>query len=482
MIELKGKYEEMPITLKASLWFIVSNILLKGISFFTAPLFATILSEDEYGRLTIFLSYNQIVLILATWEIGLSPFQRGLFKFKEDKKLLQSVIILFAMLMSLLVFIVVFLFGENVSDFTEMPLWLMAAVFVYILTYTSYISWMTEKKVEYDYKSVSIITIVLSLVQVSFSLLAVFIIKKTASIYMLFYLIPGIIINIIITAKRLSLKDLIQNKGKIKQQLHFLIVFSWPLVVHSLSYLVLAQADRIMIGKITGNSEAGLYGVAYSIASVIIIVQSAVLQVMSPWIYQKMDKGEYYRIQATSSRILLIVSILYLIFMLIAPDVIFVMYPQHYWQGIWCIPPISLGIYFMFMYSLFVSVEECLDNTKYVAIVSITCALINVVLNYAGIKIFGYIACAYTTLICYMLFAIGHFLFMTKIVKEKRIEEKIYDGRLFLLVSLAMLLFMVLITIIYDMRIVRYILFFLLCLIIALFREEIMIIAKDLGN
>ena len=106
---------------------------------------------------------------------------------------------------------------------------------------------------------------------------------------------PGIFINTVFIIKRFNIKDLVQNQQKVKQQLQFFIGFAWPLVIHSLSYLILAQADRIMIGKILGNSEAGLYSVAYSIASVIIVVQSAALQVLSPWIYQKMDAKDYIK-------------------------------------------------------------------------------------------------------------------------------------------------------------------------------------------
>ena len=61
------KYRKIPITLKASIWFIFCNILLKGISFFTAPMFARLLSTEEYGKLSIFASYEQIIIIFATW-------------------------------------------------------------------------------------------------------------------------------------------------------------------------------------------------------------------------------------------------------------------------------------------------------------------------------------------------------------------------------------------------------------------------------
>lgn len=456
MNKLLEKYRKIPIPLKASIWFIFCNILLKGISFFTAPMFARLLSTEEYGKLSIFASYEQIIIIFATWEVGLSPFQRGIFKFKENIRTFRSVIIFFSMLTSLIVTVIILCFGAEIVKFTEMPIWLLLVLLLYTFVYTAYVSWMTENKLNYNYRHVSIMTISMAIIQILCSMTAVTKIKATAEIKLLFTLLPAIIVSSILFFKRFKPLQIIRNGSVAKEQLRFLLVFTWPLVIHSLSYLVLGQADRIMIGKMVSNSAAGLYSVSYTIASVVIIVQSGVLQVLSPWIYHQMDRKSFDVIRKKILSILFLVSALYILFMLIAPDVIICMYPEYYWEGIWCIPPISMGVYFMFMYSLFVAIEECLDQTKYVALVSITCALINLLLNYLGIKLFGYIACAYTTLFCYILFAVGHYYFMSKILKQKYNDAKVYDGRLFFVVSLIMLVIMVGITFSYSNRIIRY--------------------------
>ena len=372
------KYRKLPVQVKASLWFIMCNVLLKGISFFTAPMFARLLPTDEYGKLTLFASYEQIILIFATWEVGLSPFQRGLLKYKDSKEVLTSVVIMFGMIATVIVSCFVLIFHKNISNFTEMPLWLLVVLLIYAFLNTAYVSWMTENKLYFKYIHVSVLTVVMTVAQIAFSLMAVLFIDANAEMKMLFTLIPGIIVYVVLVLKRFRPRKLCENKEETKIQLHFLFTFTWPLVIHSLSYLILAQADRIMIGKMVSNSAAGLYGVAYTIASVVIIVQTGVLQVLSPWIYHQMDCRNYDGIKTRMLPILILVSVLYILFMLIAPDVIIYLYPQYYWEGIWCIPPISMGVYFMFMYSLFVAIEECLDQTKYVALVSITCALINV--------------------------------------------------------------------------------------------------------
>lgn len=482
MYKIQKKYRELPNTLKAAFWLTVSNVILKGISFFTAPMFASILSTNEYGKLSLFNSYEQIIVIFATWEVGLSPFQRGLFRYKGQKRSFRTTVILFAMILSLGIGFLVWMFRDIVTTFTEMPIWLLGAMGLYTFFYTAYTSWMTENKLMYSYKKVSLMTMTLAILQIVISLYAVYKIKASAEIKFLFTLIPAILIDFILFIRRFRLFDILHNFSEIKKQLKFLFFFTWPLVIHSLSYLILGQADRIMIGKMVGNEEAGLYSVAYTIASVVIIVQTAVLQVLSPWIYHCMDKKKYNQIKKNSQILLLMVSVIYLLFILIAPDIIILLYPEYYWEGIWCIPPISMGVYFMFMYSLFVAIEECLEQTKYVALVSFTCAGLNIVLNYIGIEWIGYIACAYTTLFCYIMFALGHFFFMTRILKKQLNGVKIFDGKYFLTISITMLFLMIVFTYIYAQKAIRYSVILILFSLCFAFKKRIIHILSELKN
>lgn len=469
----------MPITVRASIWFIFCNVLLKGIGFLTTPIFAKLLPIDEYGKLSIFASYEQIIVIFATWEIGLSPFQRGLFKYKTSTKLFSTVVIAFSMTLSVVIGIIAVVFSNQIINFTEMPLWLLGVLFLYVFSYTPYVCWMTEKKLEYDYKKFSIVTVGLTFVKIICALVAVIFINATAEIKLAFSLIPAIIVNSVLLIKRYRPILLLKEKDVVKEQIRFLVGFSFPLVIHSLSYLILGQADRVMIGKMVNNSAAGLYSVAYTIASVVIIVQSGVLQVITPWIYRQIEQKAYKEIGKNISKILMIVSALYIAFILVAPDLVIVLFPEQYWESICCLPPISIGVYFMFMYSLFVTIEECMDETKYIALVSIVCALTNIVLNYVGIILFGYVACAYTTLFCYIMFALGHYYFMKKILRQKAENAKIFNGRVFGLVGVMMVILMLGITFVYECRFLRYSVFVILIILGVMLRNRFLPLLRN---
>ena len=51
------KYNSMSLMAKASVWFIICNIFLKGISVITMPIFTRLLSAEDYGTYSLYLSW-----------------------------------------------------------------------------------------------------------------------------------------------------------------------------------------------------------------------------------------------------------------------------------------------------------------------------------------------------------------------------------------------------------------------------------------
>lgn len=466
---IKNKYQELPIAKRAALWLAASSIILKGVSFFTAPLFAVLLSEYEFGKLSLFTSYEQIIMICATWSAALGAYRSGLFRYKDHVPALTNAVLIFSNLLTIIFFGLLFLFVDKVMAFTKFSLWGLVVIFLYTLTYPAYECWVTKAKVDYNYKRLAVVTTLLPIVQTLSALLAILAIGATADVKFIFMLLPAILLNTVVFAKTFSLKVTCANKPIVWKQIKFVAVFSFPLVFHSMSYLLLSQADRIMIGKMTGEVQAGIYSVAYSIACIAQIIQNAVSEAFIPWLFRALEQKTYDRIHKQFVRLLVMFGGAYLLFIMMAPEVITLLYPEGYHDGIWCLPPITIGTFFIFFYSVFVNVQEYYGETKYIALVSCVCALLNIILNYFGIQYFGYVACAYTTLICYVLFAIGHYAFMRKVLRKRADGVKIFAGRYLLLIAVSMLVMMVAITMIYRYTILRYAIVAIAMLVILLF-------------
>ena len=86
----------------------------------------------------------------------------------------------------------------------------------------------------------------------------------------------------------------------------------------------------------------------------------------------------------------------------------------------------------MFLYNLFGNIEFYYEKTLFIMVASCVGAILNGVLNAAFIPIFGYYAAGYTTLFCYAVFAVSHYVFYRIIVRKKADVKGIYNGKIIL--------------------------------------------------
>ena len=58
--------------LKSSIWYIVANFLTAASAFLTTPFFTRLMSQEQYGMYNNFTSWQSILAILCTFNIGVS--------------------------------------------------------------------------------------------------------------------------------------------------------------------------------------------------------------------------------------------------------------------------------------------------------------------------------------------------------------------------------------------------------------------------
>lgn len=89
---------------------------------------------------------------------------------------------------------------------------------------------------------------------------------------------------------------------------------------------------------------------------------------------------------------------------------------------------------------------------------AIVAAAANVVLNYFFIKMFGYMAAAYTTLIAYILLAYLQAVWANKVCKENGIgKEKIFSDQKMLIMAIITVVLCLLGIALYNFTVLRYI-------------------------
>ena len=269
---------------------------------------------------------------------------------------------------------------------------------------------------------------------------------------------------------------IIAMKAKFKLRIDYCIYalkFNIPLIPHYMSMYILASSDRIMITKMIDTTSTAIYSVAYTVASVIQILWTSIEASLSPWIYERLDVQDEESVRKTSGQIMLTFAVFCLGCTLFAPEIMTILAPDSYKAGIYAIPAIAGGVYFTAVYSLYMRIELFYKKTTFATVASTIAAISNIILNYIFIKLFGFVAAGYTTMVCYALLALLHYIN----VKKKKYDDAI-DNKKILEISIVVIVVSILISILYSNRLLRYSFILIISLAAFIKRKAIIVMLR----
>jgi O-antigen/teichoic acid export membrane protein len=452
MNKLASKYKSLPKPVKASFWFLICSFLQKGISMITTPIFTRLLTTGEYGRYNVFNSWYGIAAIIVSLNLWAGVYQQGLIKFNKQRKIFSSSLegLTFTLVCIWTVIYLIFhSFWNNLFSLTTVQ---MLAMLCMIWTSSVFNFWSTEQRVHYRYKKLVFITLL-----VSFAKPIVGIILVTHAEDKVTARILGLALVELVGYSWCFIYQMKRGKKFYSKQFwKYALGYNLPLVPHYLSQVVLNNSDRIMINSMVGDSAAGIYSLAYSLAMIMTMFNTALTQTLTPWMYQKIKDKDIKALAPIAYLSLAIVAAVNLLLIMLAPEAVRIFAPKEYYEAIYCIPPVAMGVLFLYSYDLFAKFAFYYEKTKLIMGASIVGAVLNIILNYFGIKWFGYVAAAYTTLICYILYCVFHYIVMTRICNDYLDGVKPYNTKFLILFSLIFLAsgFAMLFT--YDYPIIRY--------------------------
>ena len=125
----------------------------------------------------------------------------------------------------------------------------------------------------------------------------------------------------------------------------------------------------------------------------------------------------------------------------------------------------------MYMYDVFVKFELYYEKTKFVMIATVTAAVLNIVLNYIFIDLFGYFAAGYTTLGCYIVYAMAHYFFMRKVCRQYLMGEEIFNVKILMAITIIFMTVGFTFLIAYKYWIIRYLMITLIIIILFICRN-----------
>lgn len=470
------RYKAFPVQVKASLWFLICAFLQKGISFITTPVFTRLLSTSEYGQYNVFSSWLGILTVIVTLNLYCGVYSAGLVKFDQDRKQFSST--LQGLTITLIIgWTIIYLLFHNfwnaLFSLTTIQMLLMLSI---MWTTAVFSFWSMEQRVDFKYKKLVIITIIVSLAKPIVGIILVLVAedKVTARIVGIASVELICYISFFFAQMKRGKKFFSKNYWK------YALAFNIPLIPHYLSSSILNSADRIMIGRMVNDSAAGIYSLAYSISMIMTMFNTALMQTIEPWLYKKIKENRVSDIARVAYPSFIIIAIVNIALIALAPEAVRIFAPSDYYEAIYVIPPAAMSVFFMYSYAFFAAFEFYFGKTKQIAIATTIGAVLNIILNYIFIRIFGYIAAGYTTLVCYMIYALFHYVFMRKICLNELGGAKPYNIKIYLGIAIAFMTIGFVFLGSYGSSIVRYILICLMILIAVINRKRLISTAKEI--
>jgi len=229
-----------------------------------------------------------------------------------------------------------------------------------------------------------------------------------------------------------------------------------------------------------GASEAGIYTLAYSISQIMTLFNTALSHTLSPWIYQKIKDNKAQDITRIAYLSMFGIAVLNLGLIAVAPEMVTLFAPATYHEAIWVIPPVAMSVLFIFSYDLFAKFEFYYEKTRFIMVASVLGAALNVILNYIFIRIYGYYAAAYTTLFCYIVYVMAHYIFMRRVCNRYMGGIVVYKPSILLLIYGGFMGAGFILMLTYNYPVVRYSIIAVALIVIIIKRKDVARIVRRL--
>lgn len=397
---------------------LLSMVIVDGIAYVMISFFTRVLGPDGYGLVTLYTTWVQILTILTGIQVSGTISTAGVHFPQADKEKYLSSVFGLSSLSFAAVSALVLIFIKPISAFTgfSWPIIVMMLLQGYgMFTVATLNSKFIYSKEAQKNCLISVIvclsTNILSVVLVLFWPDAEYMyVGRMLGFAFPYALIGGLILLFAF------------RKGKTfysKIYWKYCLTLCLPLIFHSLSQIILAQSDRVMIQKLMeDNAAVGIYGFIGTLVHILNVLYTALNNSYVPFFYEGLQNRDERYLKKSSANYRNLFTLLVLGFLLVSKEFVMLMSSKEYWSGLNVIPILVIGSLFVFLYSFPVNYEFYLKNSKSVAIGTCCSAVVNIVLNWFLIRSWGMIGAAVATAAAYIFLFVFHHIIAKIIDKE----------------------------------------------------------------
>jgi len=474
------KYQMVSASAKAGLWFVVCSCIQSGIKFISLPIFASLMSVEQYGIVTLYTSWSSIIQIFATLCLGTSTgvFYVAMVKFPNDRNEFTSSMNGLVVVASFATLLVLLLSEGLLGDWMGIGIYSYPMMVLEQMGYGFILLWSLRKRFDNAYRPLLLVTFVFSALSVLIPVILICLFSTT-TISPSFLKITGemlatILVGIVVFADTWRQSQIFFSQGFWK----FAMCFNFPLIPHYLSSVVLVQSDRILIAWLIDASAAAIYAVAYTLGVAVQVITNALINVVNPWVYKHLESRKEHLVGKSIIFLVIAVGLLILSLLCVMPELFDCFFSTEYASALLIVPPVAISVLWSFIAYMYISLELYFEMSKFVSVISIAGAALNVVLNLIFIPCFGIEAAAYTTMFCNFIYAVLHCLFTYHLLRKNKMSLSVLPAAPLFGCGICFTLIALLISLTYAYPLFRYGFFGISMLFIYIFKNRLFSIVR----
>ncbi len=417
-------------TIKQSAIYGLSRISLKFVSFIITPVISIYFSVSEYGVLDRFERFWQIIFAISLFGMETALLRwYTLTESKEEKKSLIFSILVYLAVLNLVLIIFGYLFSGSLSvvifddpKFSNIIiLTFLIACFEALMVVP--LSLLRAENKPGKYLLITITSTVIALLMQLYFLIytnnkleGIFISKFIAPALTFFVLLPFLL-------KRITLKI---NFTHLKE----IIAFTFPLMLTGVVSTLLNSVNRFILGFIGKPEDVGLFSLASNISGILTFVLISPFQLAFNAIFwQKLkdsNAARFFTKSVTYSFLLYVWGAL--VISLLIPYIIKLYIPTKpaYWESQKLVSILSMSLVFYGMLTISYMSYHHAKRNDLIFYFQCGALVLNILLNYLFIPVWGMFGAAFSTLISFYLLIFFMYYFSGKFYFIKYESLKLY--------------------------------------------------------
>lgn len=403
-------------------WYGTSSIFGRFLNYLLTPLLATIFAAADYGKISTLFAIAAFLNIIYTYGLETSYFR---FTSQHEEKKVYDTCSSSIIVTTTILTLVLYWSAPAIAVFLEIPnhpewiTWVVAIVAIDTLCV------MPFAKLRYQGRPIKFAAIKIANILLNVGLVVFFLVVcKNASVknpdsFFAFLYNPSIGLGYVILANLIaSAATLLFLSGELLQfrfrpdkkfwieMLHY----SWPLIIVGFGGMINELIDRFMILKLyPGTTEeayfqSGIYSANYKLAALIILFIQAFRLGAEPFFFRQSTEDNARKTYARVLKFFVITCCFCFLGVVLFLDLwkyFMGTANKEYYTGLRIVPLLMLSKIFLGIYYN-LSIWYKLTNKNLTgAWITLVGAVITIIFNWVFIPVWGYVACAIATVLCY---------------------------------------------------------------------------------